>query len=283
MSSSAERAVDGAVALVTGATDGIGKATARTLLERGYAVCIVGWNPHRVESTASELRSGGAGVTSITADLSLMSDVRRACGEFRSMHDRLDVLILNANAIAQSRTLTDDGHERNFALGFLSRALMAMELQSLCAATPGSQMLTVVGLNLARMNFDDLTMTTGFSGQKALGAWQWAMQVWAREFNARQPVPMNIFMPGIVRTKILDDEPGRMQRMMVGVAKAVIGVSPEKSAQQLLSCVEQVTAEGLRDTYFSRARAKGHRSLEVSSADGQRVWDLVNSLLADPR
>ncbi len=147
-------------------------------------------------STASELRSGGAGVTSITADLSLMSDVRRACGEFRSMHDRLDVLILNANAIAQSRTLTDDGHERNFALGFLSRALMAMELQSLCAATPGSQMLTVVGLNLARVNFDDLTMTTGFSGQKALGAWQWAMQVCAREFNARQPVPMNIFRPG---------------------------------------------------------------------------------------
>ncbi len=109
-----------------------------------------------------------------------------------------------------------------------------------------------------------------------------AMQVWAREFNARKPVPMNIFMPGVVRTKILDDEPGRMQRMMVGVAKAVIGVSPEKSAQQVLSCIEQVTAEGLRDTYFSRARAKGHRSLEVSSADGQRVWDLVNSLLAKP-
>ena len=267
---------------MTGATDGIGKAAARTFIARGYAVGIIGRDRTRVEATAAELRSSNADVTAITADLSIMSEVRRACNEFTSHHDRLDVLILNANAIAQSRTLTVEGHERNFALGFLSRVLTAMELQGLCAATPKSQMLTVVGLNQSPVDFDDLTMAAGFSGQRALGTWQWAMQVWAREFNERQPVPMNIFMPGIVRTKILDDEPGRVQRVMVGAAKALIGVDPEQSARQLLSCVDQVRAKGLRDTYFSRGRVKGPRVLKASTVDGQRVWELANSLLADP-
>ena len=66
---------------------------------------------------------------------------------------------------------------------------------------------------------------------KALARAQWADQVFAKAFNARSRVPLNIYMPGLVRTKILQNEP-RAQRLAVAAANLLIGITPEKAARQ---------------------------------------------------
>ena len=269
------------VALVTGGTDGIGKATAKRLLTDLWEVVIVGRDPSRCEGTVAELKAatGNSTVSALTADLSLLGETRRVCDEFVAGHDSLDFLFLNANAISQRRTLTNEGFEANLALGFLSRALMAQRMEALLSATPGSQILSVVGLNKARLDFDDLPMEHKFSGMEALGRWQWAVQMYSREFNRRSSVPMNIYMPGIVKTKILDSEPSLLLRAAIKAIYALRAVSVEQSAGHVYSVMRDVQENQRRDAYYSVKKLKGPRKLGDHPGDQQAVWELARELL----
>ena len=75
--------------------------------------------------------------------------------------------MLNANAITQGEVLTVEGFESNFALGHLGRALLTWQLQEVLETTPDAQVMTVVGLNVERPDFNDLTMAQAFSAQSA--------------------------------------------------------------------------------------------------------------------
>ena len=248
-------------ALITGGTDGIGKATAARLLADGWEVVITGRSAARCDATVAELRSTGPGpVSALMADLSSLAETSRACEEFLSGHASLDFLFLNANAIARERVITPEGFEANLALGFLSRALMARRLEGALQAG-GGQILTVVGLNKEKLDPADLTMEHGFKGMKALARWQWAVQVWAHEWNARSPVPMNVYMPGIVKTKILKSEPSFFGRVALTAVYAVAAAPVEKSAARVVAAMRQVDTDEVRDGYFAVDKLKPPRDL----------------------
>jgi retinol dehydrogenase-12 len=273
--------MNGRVALITGATDGIGKATARRLLADGWDVVVIGRSCARCDATVAELRAvtPNARVSAILADLSVMDDVQNAASQFLSSHDRLDLLLLNANSITQEHVRTRDGFEANLAVGYLARVHLAWALEDLLRKTPGSQVLTVVGLNLERIDFEDPSTPEGFSSMTALGRWQWAIQVFAREWNRRLPaVAMNVYMPGLVRTKILADEPQPM-RLVAQIANLVVGVPADKSGNELATVIEDIRRHGRRDAYYTRTKLKPPRDLGEQAADGTRLWALTERLL----
>ena len=88
----------------------------------------------------------------------------------------------------------------------------------------GSQVLSIIGLNRVRPDFDDLTMKMGFSGWKGLGRWLWAVDLWSREFKKLNSIPVNLYMPGLVKTKILANEPQPM-RALVKIMNLVMEIS----------------------------------------------------------
>jgi NAD(P)-dependent dehydrogenase (short-subunit alcohol dehydrogenase family) len=273
---------DRRTALITGGTDGIGKAVARRLLREDWNVVVVGRSPARCEATLAELnaeaRDGHA--SAVVADLSLLAETRRACDEFLTTRSGLDILLLNANAIAQTRQLTVEDHEVNLALGFLSRALMATLMRPALAAGARPQILTVVGLNKRpHLDLDDLTMARGFSGMKALGRWQWAMQMYAREWCVREAVPMNVYMPGIVKTKILDSEPNFVMRNLIKMIYAVRATTVDQSAEHLLGVVRDVEEHGRRDAYYSVKVLKPRRDLEDAPGEQAALWAATQQIL----
>ncbi|MBK8557772.1 MAG: SDR family NAD(P)-dependent oxidoreductase [Lewinellaceae bacterium] len=101
------------IALITGSTDGIGKATALKLLKEGWEVVINGRNASKCEPTINELKqkSGSNNVTAFIADLANLSQVKSATEKFLETNSRLDLLMLNANSIANDRIVTA-GRER---------------------------------------------------------------------------------------------------------------------------------------------------------------------------
>lgn len=258
------------VALITGATDGIGRATARSLAQRGWEVGVVGRNPERVAAAVAEVPGGFP----LVADLASMDAV---AGLARAWpRDRMDLLLLNANAITHGHVLTADGFESNLAIGFYGRALLALALSDILSRS-GGQLVGVVGLNLER--FDPDAPPAPVTSMKALGRWQWAWQLFVRGWNTRRPTAAHTYMPGLVRTKILADEPQPM-RLVVQIANALTGIPVARGGEELAQVVAALRAEPERDVYYRRTTRSGRRALGEREGDVDRVWAHAERVLA---
>lgn len=267
-------------ALITGATDGIGKATARKLLSEGWRVVIIGRNPARCENTVSELKraTGNSEISAIFADLSLLTEVSRASGTFLERDQSLHFLMLNANAIANDRIITSEGFEQNFALGFLSRALMIKKLEGVLGNTANSQILSVVGLDTVRLDFEDLTIQNNFTGRKALGRWQWAMNVFIREYRVKPSIPLNLYIPGLVKTKILANEPQPM-RAFIKVMNVIVGISVEKSAENVFSVMKNIEMNKKSGSCYWWKKERSYPKVEMEREDQKNLWELTDSIV----
>ena len=115
-----ERTMRGKTAMVTGASTGIGKETARALARMGARVVMVSRDRIRGEAALAELSAESGQVERMLADLSSQREVRRLAREFEAGHDRLEVLVNNAGGTFHERGSTEDGVERTFALNHLA-------------------------------------------------------------------------------------------------------------------------------------------------------------------
>ncbi|WP_425997674.1 SDR family NAD(P)-dependent oxidoreductase [Caulobacter sp. DWR1-3-2b1] len=118
------------IAVVTGASSGIGKEAAKALAARGWHVIALGRDPGRTAAAEAEIRAANQGgrVDIIQADLSLMADAARAAREIAALTDRVHVLINNAGGMARARVITPEGLEENFAGNHLGPFLLTDRL-----------------------------------------------------------------------------------------------------------------------------------------------------------
>jgi retinol dehydrogenase-12 len=149
------------VALITGATAGIGRITALDLARRGVSVIIVGRSPERCSQTAKSIRetTSNKNVDFIAADLSSQADVRRLAQEFRAKHNRLDILINNAGALFAFHENSPDGIERTFALNHLGPFLLTSLLLDLLRTAAPSRIINISSdshESIKTLSLDDL-------------------------------------------------------------------------------------------------------------------------------
>src|SRR5215468_5854721 len=116
----------GKAILVTGATSGIGRATAIGLADEGAQLLLVGRTPERIEETRAEIRrrTGRDDAVLLRADLSSKRGVRALADEVKARVGRLDVLVNNAGVTLLSRQTTEDGLEATFATNHLAYFLL---------------------------------------------------------------------------------------------------------------------------------------------------------------
>jgi NAD(P)-dependent dehydrogenase (short-subunit alcohol dehydrogenase family) len=154
--------------LVTGATDGIGLATARMLAREGAGVLAHGRNPARVGQVVRELRDGGGRAEGFVADFSSLEQTAGLAREV-ARASRLDVLINNAGIGAGSptsgRQLSRDGYELRFAVNYLAPFLLTHEL--LAYGRPRRAIINVASAGQAAIDFRDPMLTGEYDGWRA--------------------------------------------------------------------------------------------------------------------
>ncbi|MDA0353859.1 MAG: SDR family NAD(P)-dependent oxidoreductase [Chloroflexi bacterium] len=135
----------GRVVLVTGGTSGLGRAAAEQFARLGATVILLGRNAEKTQHTANELmaRTGNDSIDAVTADMGDLDSVRRVAATIRDRHERLDVLIHNAGALAATRTLAPDGSEITIASQLLGPFLLTGLLYDLLARAAPGRVITV--------------------------------------------------------------------------------------------------------------------------------------------
>ena len=147
-------------ALVTGATRGIGKETARALARLGATVVVVGRDKTRGEQAVADLRAtaGNPHVVFLAADLSSQDEIRRLAREVSERFERLDVLVNNAAVMRGERSTTVDGHEETLAVGHAASVLLTeLLLPTLALGEPARVVNVTSGaVTRGKVALDDL-------------------------------------------------------------------------------------------------------------------------------
>jgi NAD(P)-dependent dehydrogenase (short-subunit alcohol dehydrogenase family) len=168
--------LDGKTALVTGSTDGLGKAVALKLAEMGATVLIHGRNEERGAALVDTIKKETPGCAMFyRADFASLADVRKLAEAIEKNHKRLHLLINNAGIGSanrdgkQTRELSTDGHELRFAVNYLSGYLLTrMLIPQLVAGSP-SRIVNVASLAQRPIDFDNVMLEREYDGGRAYG------------------------------------------------------------------------------------------------------------------
>ena len=158
-------------ALITGATDGVGRLVARQLAAKGFRMIVHGRSRDRGESLVREIEQAGGKATFLAADLSSLAEVRKLADAVRATTDRLELLINNAGigstGAMPGRQVSADGHELRFAVNYLAGFLLTRLLLPLVKASAPSRIVNVASAGQQAIDFDDVMLEKDYSGTRA--------------------------------------------------------------------------------------------------------------------
>jgi retinol dehydrogenase-14 len=267
----------GRTVLVTGATGGIGKATAAGLAAMGAHLAITGRDPGRGEAAAREIRTAGDGrVDVFVADLSSQADVRRLADEVLQRLPRLDVLVNNVGGYWNTRHVTADGLERTFALNHLAPFLLTNLLLDRLKESAPARVVTVSSHahTGGRIDFDDLQGERSYSGARAYNQSKLANVLFTYELARRlqgTSVTANALHPGVVRTSFGAEDPAGIQRLLVPLIRPFMK-SPARGAATSIHVASAPELDQVTGTYFARSKPRRSSERSYDEAAAARLW-----------
>ncbi|EQA35872.1 oxidoreductase, short chain dehydrogenase/reductase family protein [Leptospira inadai serovar Lyme str. 10] len=243
-------------AVITGGTEGIGKATVSGLADRGWAVTMVVRNPAKAENTISEIRSktGNQNLDFVTCDLSSLASVASAAADLRKKIPKIDALINNAGLMSLERKISKEGYELNFAVNHLSHALLTeMLLSNIKAATQGRVISVSSKLyRNAKPDPDDLSKEKSYGWMGAYADSKLYNIFFAQDLADRlkgTQVTANALHPGVVKTELARDLKGPLGFIFSGI-KNLFFITPEKGAQTSIYLADAPGLETVSGQYF---------------------------------
>src|SRR5215207_10193432 len=252
-------ATGGRVALVTGATGGIGRAVALRLARGGDRLFVVGRCEARGAQVLAALREARSGVDHvfIRADLSLLAETARVAKEVARQSDRLDAAVFCAGILSTVPEWTAEGLERNFVLNYLSRYLLARRLLPALTDAPSGRLVLVsnAGKYGDSLDFDDLQHRRGKPGMRVAGRTQFANDLLATELAARlrgTRVEVTCVFPGVVNTGVFRNARGLpgIVRVLAPVLLRLIALSPHAAAQTPVLLAQDPRAVGTGGHFY---------------------------------
>jgi NAD(P)-dependent dehydrogenase (short-subunit alcohol dehydrogenase family) len=264
--------------LVTGATDGIGRETARQLLALGHRVLVHGRSREKAERAAQQLaRKLAVGAAApVWGDLSRMREVLDLAEQVRSQCKALDVLINNAGVLETRHRLSADGYEMTMAVNHFAPFLLTRALLDLVQAAPAGRIVTVSSmvhgsgrLDLAEPSF--LRVQGGYSAHAAYSASKLANVLFTTELARRlsgTTVTANCLHPGVIDTKLLH------------AGFAIQGGPTEEGARTSVYLATSDEVAGVTGKYFDHCREKPCSAEGRDPALARALWDATEAALA---
>ena len=240
--------------LITGATDGLGRALAHELVARGHEVVVHGRSRERAEAVASDI--GGAQV--MVADFARLADVRGLAERAQG----IDVLVNNAGIIAAQRTLSEDGIELTFQVNHLAGFLLTLLMLP-------PRTVNVASVGQRAPDFDDLMLERGYDGLLAYRQSKLAQIMFTFELAERRP---DLVVNALHPASLMDT---KMARETFGRTLTTVAEGVEATARV-------VELEDVSGRYFDGLREARADSAAYDEAARRRLWDVSAELTSAP-
>ena len=276
----------GKICLVTGATAGIGEATALLLAKLGATVIGVGRNPAKIENSIRMIkeRSGNPDVVFLKANLSSQKDIRDLAQQFKDQYSRLDVLVNNAGATFTERQQSIDGIEMTFALNHLGYFLLTNLLLDLLEKGAPARIINVSSSlhKMGKLDFGDIPFDNGYTRSKAYQRTKLANIAFTYELARRlsnQNVTVNAMNPGLVATNV-GNAAGGFTATVKGIVDKIGGITPEEGARTIIYLASSPEVSGVSGRYFVKEKSIPSSKISYDLEFCQELWELSESLTA---
>lgn len=272
--------MQGKLCLITGATSGIGKATALGLAHQGATLIIVARNQAKGETVRQEIQAatGNQAVDVLLADLSSQVAVRQLAARVAASYSQLDVLVNNAGVFMLKRQETVDGLEMTLAVNHLAPFLLTQLLLDLLKASAPARIVNVCsGAHTSgRIDWQNLQLQKGYSVWRAYAQSKLAMLLCSYELARRLEgtgVTVNCVHPGFVFTNMGMNNVGPRTQAVARWILARLGTSPEQGAKTSLYASTSPEVEPLTGRYFVKCQPTSSSPQSYDEAAQHRIWE----------
>lgn len=275
--------MEGKLCIVTGATDGVGRVTARVLAEKGADAVLVGRNAAKGAEICSVMRETSIGqVRFEQADLSSQADIRALTERLTADGKAVDVLVNNAGALFTRRLESVDGVEMTLALNHLGYFLLTGLLLESLKANGGGRIVNVASEahRGARMDLEDPQSKKRYNGWRA---YQWSklanilFSYRLTALLAGTPVTVNSLHPGFVASSFGHNN-GWLFVTALKVAMRLSAVDVEAGARTSVHLAASADVEGVSGRYFVDCREAESSTASRDEEAGRRLWEISETL-----
>lgn len=254
--------------LVTGSSDGIGRATAAELAARGWHVLVHGRHARKAAAAAAAL-----GGTPVSGDFTCLDEVVTLAAQVREAAPVLHALVNNAGIYPRRRELTDDGFETTIAVNHFAPFVLTHHLLPALKAAPAGRIVNVSSMTHSGAKLDPraLNIEHGWDPYQAYAASKLANIVFTRQLAKnlrRTALTANSLHPGVVGTKLLR------------AGFSIAGDSPANGARTSVYLVDDPAVAGVSGRYFVDCRATQPARAALDDKFAQAVWDASASAVA---
>ena len=281
----ASQPLRGKVCVVTGASSGIGKVTARELARQGAKVVVVARDRQRCETALAHIReaASGADVSIALCDFASQRSIRRLAAELCTEHPAIHVLVNNAGGVLGERRLTEDGIEATFAVNHLGYFLLTELLLDRLRSSAPARIVNVASEAHRRghLDWEDLSAARRFDSFRAYGTSKLSNIAFTFELARRlegSGVTANAMHPGVVATNF-GASGGTLIRFAVKLARPFFRTE-EKGADTAVWLASSPEVEGITGKYFMD-RHEARPSREASDPEvARKLWEVSERLVA---
>lgn len=272
----------GRIALVTGATDGLGRAVAERLAAAGLTVHLHGRDPGKLERAAGEIAvaSGNDRLVTHRADLASLAQVRGLARAVEGSADALHVLVNNAGIGSSkpdlpTRQLSEDGYELRFAVNYLAGFLLTMELLPLLRRSAPARVVLVASRSQVPLDFENLELEREYDGIRAYSQSKLAQIAFgfelAERLGAEAGVTVNSLHPAsLMPTKIALGEVDYTEEAVEDGVEATVRMALDPEL------------EGVTGAYYHRMEPARALDQAYDAAARRRLWDLSVAMTGAP-
>jgi NAD(P)-dependent dehydrogenase (short-subunit alcohol dehydrogenase family) len=267
------------ICLITGATEGIGRATAIELAAKGFTVVLAARNAAKADATVREIEAvtGHRDAEAIVANLQSLAQVRALSDTFHQRYPRLDVLINNAGIFPGARQLTGDGFEESYQVNYLSQFYLThLMLDALKAARQG-RIINLSSSVHANGKFDphNLQSEKKFSSFSTYANSKLLMLLFTIELAERlraTQTTANAVHPGVVKTPMMLRAPGIFRA--VAYVAMPFALSPEQGAETSVYLASSPEVARTSGKYFARCKEADIKTAFNTPENRELLWNL---------